>query len=78
MRLDVAVDDAGGVSGVERFGNLAEQRDRPLRRQPPLAIDQPAQVAALDEAHRDDQLAVLLAGVVDRHDARVVEAGGEA
>ena len=27
------------------------------------------QVAALDQPHRDDQLAVLLAGVVDRHDA---------
>ena len=78
MRLDVAVDDAGGVGGVERFGDLAEQGDRPRRRQRPLAVDQPAQVAALDQAHRDDQLAVDLARVVDRHHRRVVEAGGEA
>ena len=28
MRLDVAVDDAGGVGGVERVGDLAEQVDR--------------------------------------------------
>ncbi len=28
VRLDVAVDDAGGVGGVERFGDLAEQGDR--------------------------------------------------
>ncbi len=54
-----------------------QQPDRALRRQRPLAGDQPAQVAALDQAHRDDQLAVLLAGVVDGDDAGVVEAGGE-
>ena len=47
VRLDVAVDDAGGVGGVERFGDLAEQRRPPrpggsgpsrsisLRRSPP-------------------------------------------
>ena len=29
VRLDVAVDDAGGVGGVERFGDLAEQRRSP-------------------------------------------------
>ena len=39
--------------------------------------DPPLQVAALDQPHRDDQLAVLLAGVVDGDDARVVEPGGE-
>ena len=77
VRLDVAVDDAGGVGGVERFGDLAEQGDRPRRRQRPLAVDQPPQVAAGDQPHRHDQLAVDLARVVDRHHRRVVEAGGE-
>ena len=78
VRLDVAVDDAGGVGGVERFGDLAEQGDGARRRQRPLAVDRPAQVAALDQAHRHDQLAVDLARVEDRHHRRVVEAGGEA
>ena len=35
------------------------------------------QVAALDQPHRHDQLAVDLARVEDRHHRRVVEAGGE-
>ena len=47
-------------------------------RQRPLAVDQPPQVAALDQPHRDDQLAVDLARVVDRHHRRVLEPGGEA
>ena len=42
------------------------------------AGDPALQVAALDQPHRDDQLAVLLAGVVDRDDARMVEPGREA
>ena len=37
----------------------------------------PPQVAALDQPHRDDQLAVDLARVVDRHHRRVVEPRGE-
>ena len=77
VRLDVAVDDAGGVGGVERFGDLAEQGDGAGRRQRPVAVDRPPQVAALDQAHRDDQLAVDLARVEDRHHRRMVEAGGE-
>ena len=39
--------------------------------------DPPLQVAAADQPHRDDQLAVLLAGVVDGDDVRVLEAGRE-
>ena len=78
MGLDVAVDDAGGVGGVERIGDLAEQLDRLLAAAAAPRGDPPLQVAALDQAHRDDQLAVLLAGVEDRHHVGVVEAGGEA
>ncbi len=42
-----------------------------------VGFDPLSQVAALDQSHRDDQLAVLLAGVEDRHDRGVVEAGGK-
>ena len=60
------------------LGDLAEQLDRLGRRQRPLGGDPPFQVAALDQAHRDEQLALLFARVVDRDDVGVVEAGGEA
>ncbi len=77
MRLDVAVDDAGRVGGVERFGDLGQQVHRALGLERALAVDQLAQVAALDQAHRHDQLAVVLAGVVDRHHGGVLESRGE-
>ena len=75
--LDVAVDDAGGVGGVERAGDLAEQLDRLGGGQRAAGRDPPLQVAALDQPHRDDQLAVLLASVVDRDHAWMVEPRGE-
>jgi len=75
-RLDVAVDDAGGVGRVERVGDLAEQLDRLGDGKRAVAVEPAAQIAALDEAHRDEQLAVLLARVVDGHDRRVVELRG--
>ena len=75
--LDVAVDDAGGVGGVEGLADLGQQVDRLLGRQRP-GRDPLLQVAAVDQAHRDDQLVVLLARVVDRDDVGVIEAGGEA
>ncbi len=78
MGLDVAVDDAGRMGGVERRRDLAEQLDRFARRQRAVGGYPSLQVAALDQPHRDDQLAVLLAGVVDGDDVGVVEAGGEA
>ena len=36
------------------------------------------EVAAVDEAHRDEERAVLLAGLVDGHDVRVLERGRHA
>ena len=59
------------------LGDLGEQLDRFLRRQRPVRGDPSLQVAALDQAHRDDQLAVLLAGVEDWDHVGVVEPGGE-
>ncbi|MBB4662046.1 hypothetical protein BDZ31_001619 [Conexibacter arvalis] len=39
-------------------------------------VQEPSQVAARQPAHDDVQLAVALAGVVDRHDVRMVEGSG--
>ena len=52
-------------------------RERAPQRQPALADEQRLEVAALDAGHRDVEEAVVLAGVVDRDDAGMVERGGE-
>ena len=73
-RLDVAVDQAAAVGGVERRADLPDDADRALRRQAAARrVDERAQVGALDEAHREVQHAVGLAGLVDRHDVGVVD-----
>ncbi len=75
-RLDVAVDEAARVGGVEGTRNLGEDRDR-LRRLE-RAVPQPLlEVASLDVAHRDEEQLAELAGLVDRDDVRVVDRGRE-
>ena len=74
-RLEVAVDDAVLVGVLRRPRRPADQlrppragaagRRRPLR-----------QALALDEPHAEVMLPVVLADLVDRHDAGMVEVGG--
>ena len=71
-RLDVAVDQAGPVGDVERIGHLAHDRSHCLHRKDALLVDPGLEVAALDESHGDVQVALVLAGVVDRDDVRVM------
>ena len=70
--LHVPMDEVVSVSRVERPRHLLEDRDRTLELELPCG-DQPLEVAAADVPHGDVDDAVLLAGVVDRDDARVVE-----
>jgi hypothetical protein len=75
-RLDVAVHDPGGVGHLERRADVGGQLERPLGEQPALVVDDVAQRATGDELHDDVRDAVrVLAGVVDRHDARRVQRG---
>jgi hypothetical protein len=71
-RLNVAVDDAVGVGGVERVGDLdgeVEQRlEFELR-----ARDEVLERLALEKFHGDEGLAVLLADIVNGADVRVVQ-----
>jgi hypothetical protein len=76
--LDVAVDEALLVRGVERLGDLGEELDRALRLERPLLGDDLGQVRALHVAHREEEDAGLLSCLVDGDDVRVIERGGDA
>ena len=76
-RLDVAVHEAARVRGVERRCDLSDQRDRPRGLQPAVAAKHRAEIAALDEPHRDVDVPVRLAGGVDRDHVRMVDARGQ-
>jgi hypothetical protein len=75
--LDVAVHEAGGVRGVEGAADLRDDRGRPARREPPLAAQERVEVRARDVAHDQVEVAVLLAGAVDRDHVRVVDRRGQ-
>ena len=76
--LHVAVDERPPVRGVEGVGHLGQDAKRSLRAQLALAVEDASEVVALDEAHRQVELPVVLAGLVDRDHVRMVERGGEA
>jgi hypothetical protein len=76
-RLDVAVYEAGRVRRVERRGHLRHEARGPDRLHLPLALQQAAQVGALDVAHRQEEHAVLLTRLVHRDDVGVLDRRGE-
>ena len=76
VRLDVAVDQAGLVRGVERVTRLGEDAQRPADVQLPRD-DQVLQVRPPDEPHREEEPVLALARLVDRDDVRVLERGLE-
>jgi hypothetical protein len=75
--LDVPVDEAGGVRGVERGADLGDDPRHARRGQWAGAAHERAQVVAGHVAHRDERDAVLLARVVDRDHVRVVDRRGD-
>ena len=73
-RLEVAVNHAALVGIVDRFGNRGHQRGRLAGRK--RSVGQPlGQALALDEAHREVVLALVLADLEDRDDPGVIEIG---
>ena len=72
--LQVAVDDAVLVRGLERLGNLTRDRQRVLERQRPLR-DAGAQIVTLDEFHDQRGGVPGLLEAVDLRDVRMVERG---
>jgi hypothetical protein len=74
--LDVTVDEPSPVRGVERLGDLGEDRRRAHGLERPLPLDDAVKVPALDQAHREVDESVALPRAVDRDDVRVLEARG--
>ena len=73
-RLDVAMNDAFGMGGIERIGNLdGEPQQRVQFHRTPR--DQILQGHALEILHGDKRLAILLANVVDGADVGMVQRG---
>ena len=71
------MDQPDVVSGLQRAGELRHDRHGDVGGQAALAADHRLEVAAGDVTHRDVAHAVDLAGVVNRHDVRVLEARGQ-
>ena len=70
--LDIAMDEPADVCGIEGARDLAQEVDDLPRLERPFP--QPRlEVRALDIAHRDEQDAVDLAGLVDGQDVGVVD-----
>ena len=76
LRLDVAMDQPPAVGGVEGACDVREDPQRPLPSGRPVG-EQPAEVDPVDELHRHEQAAGFLAGVVHRHEIRMLDRGGE-
>ncbi len=74
-RLDVAVDDAGSVSGVERVGDVDGDGEKNVRfqRTPGDAV---LQRQPVQKFHGDERFAVLLVNFVDGADVGMVQSGG--
>jgi hypothetical protein len=77
-RFDVPVHQPDPVRGIEGRGDLLDDRDGAARLETAggLAQDE-VEVAALDEAHVDEQPAVDLPEAVDGDDVRIAQLGRE-
>ena len=75
--LDVAVDDVVAVGVAQRVGDFADDRDRLVERELPLAEQPGPQRLALHERHGVIEGAAGLTAVVQRHDMRMVQARGD-
>jgi hypothetical protein len=76
--LDVAVDEAGGVRGVQGRGHREDDRANPGDGHGTVPADQGPDVPAGHVAHRDEQHSVGLARLVNRNDVRVIDGRGRA
>ena len=76
-RLDVAVNEAASMSGVERSRHLADDPLDPRQAGPMMDAQKRPQIGAGNELHREKQHSRPHAGPIYRHEVRVVDSGGE-
>src|SRR5438270_6430607 len=73
--LDVAMHKSLAVGSVERSSGLPDEHQSLIWSDALLGLEHPAQIGAVDVAHRDIQEVVVRAHVVDRYDVRMAERG---
>jgi hypothetical protein len=73
--LDVAMDDAFEVGGIESFGDLDGDAEEAIEFDR-LSVDEVLESTAVKELHGDESAAVFFANVVDGADIGVVEGRG--
>ena len=71
LGLDVAVDQPVGMGGVEAGREVVEDPQRPFERRRAVG-EQPPEVDAVDVLHGHVEASVLLAGVMDRDQVRML------
>ena len=78
LRLHVAVHHAMAVRVVERAGGLGPDPHRVLERELALPVQSASERLALDERHREPEMAAGLTGVEHRQDVGMLQPRGEA
>src|SRR5581483_4570070 len=71
-RFDIAMDDAPRVCEIQAGTNLPNDVDGLLGCDCALLTNQSFQSGTLDELHREVENAIVLAGVIDRDNIRMV------
>jgi hypothetical protein len=77
LGLYVAVDDAVAVGAVECVGYFGRDSECIVQRELSLAAEPSAETLALHVRHGKPELTGYLAGVVDRKDVGMLQAGGQ-
>ena len=72
LRLDVTMDQIGGVGRVQRLGDRPQEADH-IGSHHCAVVHLFGECRALDEPHREIQLTVGLTGVIHRNDVRVIK-----
>ena len=74
--LDVAVNDARAVRGIQRVGDFDAEREQRLQLQAAMPGESLLQRGAFQILHRDEGAAVLLADVMNGADVGMIQRGG--
>jgi hypothetical protein len=75
--LDVAVDDALAVSGIERVGELDGDFEDTIQGERP-ALQDGGQALAFEQLHGDERRTAVLVDLMNRADIRVIQCGSGA